>query len=265
VLLVEDNPVNLAVARKLLARIGVDCDTAKDGRVAVDSVERSPYDVVFMDCQMPEMDGYEATRAIRAREALSGRPRLPIVAMTANAMAGDRDKCIEAGMDDYLSKPLDLRQLREALDRWLAFRRRQSADTGPGSPEGARSGVEVVSGVQQRGQTMLDMQVVEELRDIMEEEFPAIIRGYVEHAPTLMQELDEGVAMADAGRLVRPAHSLKSSSANVGAKQLAELSQSVEHAAREGDFATAAAGVASLRSAMGQVLQELEAVLKAQA
>ncbi len=110
---------------------------------------------------------------------------------------------------------------------------------------------------------MLDMNVVDELRDIMEEEFPAIIRGYIEHAPTLMRELDEGVAMADAGRLVRPAHSLKSSSANVGASHLAELSQAVEHAAREGDFATAAGGVASLRSELGQVVQELEVVLRA--
>ncbi len=145
VLLVEDNPVNLAVARKLLARIGIECDSAKDGRVAVDSVERNRYDVVLMDCQMPEMDGYEATREIRAREASFGRPRLPIVAMTANAMAGDREKCIDSGMDDYLSKPLDLRQLREALERWLAFRRRQSADKEVGSPESAGSGAAVVA------------------------------------------------------------------------------------------------------------------------
>jgi signal transduction histidine kinase/CheY-like chemotaxis protein/HPt (histidine-containing phosphotransfer) domain-containing protein len=265
VLLVEDNPVNLAVARKLLARIGIQCDSAKDGRVAVDAVERNAYDVVLMDCQMPEMDGYEATREIRAREALSGRPRLPIVAMTANAMAGDREKCIEAGMDDYLAKPLDVRQLRDALERWLAFRRRQSADKELGPPEREGTAAAVVGGGRQRGQTMLDMQVVGELRDIMEEEFPAIIRGYIEHAPTLMRELDDGVAAADAGRLVRPAHSLKSSSANVGAKHLADLSQSVEHAAREGDFATAASGVAALRSEMGQVLRELQAVLSAQA
>jgi signal transduction histidine kinase/CheY-like chemotaxis protein/HPt (histidine-containing phosphotransfer) domain-containing protein len=265
VLLVEDNPVNLAVARKLLSRIGIECDTAKDGRVAVDSVERNAYDVVLMDCQMPEMDGYEATREIRAREAASGRPRLPIVAMTANAMAGDREKCIEAGMDDYLSKPLDIGQLREALERWAAFRRRQSADKEVGLALSPDSGVAAGSGAQQRGQTMLDMQVVEELQDIMEEEFPAIIRGYIEHAPTLMRELDEGVAAADAGRLVRPAHSLKSSSANVGAMQLAELSQAVEHAAREGDFATAAGGIARLRGEMGQVLQELQAVLEARA
>jgi HPt (histidine-containing phosphotransfer) domain-containing protein len=99
----------------------------------------------------------------------------------------------------------------------------------------------------------------------MEEEFPAIIRGYIEHAPTLMRELDEGVAAADAGRLVRPAHSLKSSSANVGAKRLSEISQDVEHAAREGSFAIAASGVARLHGEMQQVLEELQAVLRGQA
>jgi HPt (histidine-containing phosphotransfer) domain-containing protein len=168
-------------------------------------------------------------------------------------------------MDDYLSKPLDLRQLRETLERWLAFRRRQAADTVVGAPQSPGSGAAVVSGAQQRGPTMLDMQVVDELKDIMEEEFPAIIRGYIEHAPTLMRELDEGVVAADAGRLVRPAHSLKSSSANVGAKRLSEISQDVEHAAREGNFATAASGVARLHGEMQQVLEELQAVLKGQA
>jgi signal transduction histidine kinase/CheY-like chemotaxis protein/HPt (histidine-containing phosphotransfer) domain-containing protein len=251
VLLVEDNPVNLAVARKLLDRLGLECDTAKDGKVAVDAVHRARYDAVLMDCQMPEMDGYEATREIRIREALMKRSRLPIVAMTANAMAGDREKCFDAGMDDYLPKPLDVGQLREVLARWLG----QPAVP---SPEGlARPPVRP----QPLEGEVLDAKVLKDLRDVVEEDFPAIIRGFVGHAPTLMRELDEGLAANDVARLVRPAHSLKSSSASVGALQVSELAKTIEHAAREEDMGTASRGVKEIRVALADALRELEALL----
>jgi two-component system, sensor histidine kinase and response regulator len=118
VLLAEDNPVNQKVGKKLLERLGCRVDTVENGREAVAAVEQRAYDVVLMDCQMPEMDGYEATRAIR--EAERGRGRVPIVAMTANAMTGDRDACLEAGMDDYLSKPVKPDELQRVLGAWRA-------------------------------------------------------------------------------------------------------------------------------------------------
>ncbi len=118
VLLVDDNVVNQKVGILMLEQLGCRVDVAADGKEAVEMVFAFPYDVVFMDCQMPEMDGYEATRTIRAREE-DGR-RIPIIAMTAHAMQGDREKCLEAGMDEYIRKPVKPTELKRALERWIA-------------------------------------------------------------------------------------------------------------------------------------------------
>src|SRR5690606_17130687 len=119
VLLVEDNPVNLMVGQRLLGVLGITCDTASNGEAALLRLSASRYDIVLMDCQMPVMDGYTATRRWRENEAASGGDRhLPIIAMTANAMAGDRQKCLYAGMDDYLPKPVTRSELERCLHRW---------------------------------------------------------------------------------------------------------------------------------------------------
>jgi two-component system, sensor histidine kinase len=120
ILLAEDNLVNQEVASAMLTHIGCLVDVVSDGLQALDALSRNRYDLVFMDCQMPELDGYEATRTIRAEEAqATPTSRLPIIALTAHAMAGDRELCLAAGMDDYLSKPFNLEQLRAILDKWL--------------------------------------------------------------------------------------------------------------------------------------------------
>jgi len=116
VLLVEDNMVNRKLAVLILERIGCQVDVANDGSVGVDKFRAGKYQAIFMDCQMPVMDGYEATRAIRQLEA--GASRIPIIAVTANAMKGDKEKCLECGMDDYISKPLRPNDLQEAVSRW---------------------------------------------------------------------------------------------------------------------------------------------------
>jgi len=118
VLLVEDNPVNLEVASALLENSGCKVDTACNGIEALESYEASEYGVIFMDCQMPEMDGFEAAAEIRRREVGSGR-RVPIIALTASAIEGDREQCLAAGMDDYLPKPFTATQMRSVLVSWL--------------------------------------------------------------------------------------------------------------------------------------------------
>jgi CheY-like chemotaxis protein len=115
VLLAEDNLVNQKVALKILEKFGLHAEVAATGQEALDRLDRTPYDLIFMDCQMPEMDGFEATRLIRSREV----GHIPIIAMTANAMVGDRERCLEAGMDDYISKPVRVEAVQGALERWL--------------------------------------------------------------------------------------------------------------------------------------------------
>ncbi len=121
VLVVEDNSVNQKVIALMLGRLGCAVTVAANGAEAIETVANSEYDVIFMDCQMPELDGYEASRLIREREQ-SGTTRTPIIAMTANALVGDRELCLEAGMDDYLSKPITADRLRAALARWTPER-----------------------------------------------------------------------------------------------------------------------------------------------
>ncbi len=121
-MLVEDNRINQRLACKLLEGRGYRVTLAENGQLALDALAHASFAVVLMDMQMPVMDGLEATRRIRAREAASGLARTPIVAMTANAMQGDRERCLAAGMDDYLSKPINADELSRQLERWAQAR-----------------------------------------------------------------------------------------------------------------------------------------------
>ncbi len=127
ILLVEDNPANQMVARHLLRKLGLSCELAENGLEALAALERSAFDVVLMDCQMPEMDGLQATRRIRERERETGK-RVVIIALTAHALKGDRERCLAAGMDDYLAKPVDRDELHQKLVHWLAKMARTEAD-----------------------------------------------------------------------------------------------------------------------------------------
>ncbi len=121
ILIVEDNPVNQRVAQVMLRKMGLDSDIVANGLEAVNALQTIPYDLVLMDCQMPVMDGFKATRVIRQQGSKAKNPLIPIIAMTASAMQGDRDKCIEAGMNDFIAKPVLKRELAKVIAKWLSI------------------------------------------------------------------------------------------------------------------------------------------------
>ncbi len=206
ILLVEDNPVNLMVAQRLLQVLGAECDTAGNGQVALEKLDGGDYDMVLMDCQMPVLDGYAATR--RWREIEQERSldhRMPIVAMTANAMAGDRQKCLDAGMDDYLAKPVTRGDLERCIERWRGASL-SVPDTLP-PPEQMAS----------RLPPVLNAGVLDELREVLGSEVDKIIAVYLEDAPRLIAQLERAAVSGDPIALRVAAHTLKSSSGNVGA------------------------------------------------
>lgn len=236
-LLVEDNPVNAKVASRLLSLLGLEAEIASDGQIALDMIERAHYDVVLMDCQMPVMDGYTATRTRRSEELARKLPRLPIIAMTANAMAGDREKCIDAGMDDYLSKPLDRHLLASTLSEWLSpstgsntAQSQTAPSTGAAAPVRAIGTPPPEPGKQQI--PAIDQAVIQELLEVMGDGFAGLLQIYLEDTPRLLARLREAADMTDHDAIAEITHTLKSSSANLGALQLAELARRAEADAR---------------------------------
>jgi CheY-like chemotaxis protein/HPt (histidine-containing phosphotransfer) domain-containing protein len=206
ILLVEDNQVNRAVALRMIGKIGEQVVVAVNGREAVARAKSEQFDLILMDCQMPVMDGYQATRAIREWERGNdhpGRPRLPIIAMTANALDGDREKCLAAGMDDYIAKPIKRETLIIALDRWLATA------------------------------SALDPAALGKLSELMGEELGEVIAIYLSDTPVQLEEIATGIRQRNLAVVARAAHSLKATSATVGALGLSEAAAAMEDAARE--------------------------------
>ena len=217
ILLAEDNVVNQKVALRLLQRMGYGADVANNGLEAIEALDREAYDVVLMDVQMPELDGFDATRRIRAR--WPGRV-IRIVAMTANAMDGDREACLAAGMDDYVSKPIRPDDLAAALA------------ASPATPEHLRGPVSTID-----DRPTIDPAALDRLLDIAGGDLAfldELIDAYLEDAPAQLRAMREAAEAGAATELMRPAHSLKSNSANMGAETLVEMCRNLEEAARGG-------------------------------
>lgn len=260
VLLVEDNTVNRMVAEQLLRVFQCEVRNAADGEQALLALREGAVDVVLMDCQMPVLDGYAATRHWRAEEREAGHTRLPIIAMTANAMAGDRERCLQAGMDDYLSKPIARTTLHALLKRWgdgkAASPARPSAEPdharltanssrAPSAEHGSAL-QDDDSRVGSKPQPVLDRDVLDELHAVIGDSALQIISVFLDDAPAMVQQLQQAAQGSDEPRLQAIAHSLKSSSANVGALSLSAVAQRIEHEARSGSLQRPAVAVALL-------------------
>ncbi len=250
ILVAEDNAVNQKLALRLLAQMGYRADVAGNGIEALQALERQPYDVVLMDVQMPEMDGLEASRQMCARWAREARPR--IVAMTANAMQGDREMCLDAGMDDYLSKPIRVNELVDALNR---CRRLTNGDVAV-KPEG-----EPVMATNAIDQSVFDQLVATAAGDTA---FVAeLIDTYLVDSPKLIAQMRDALAVNDCDVFRRAAHSLKSTSANFGAMTLSGQAKELEMMAKQGTLAGAAEKIARLVQEYDRVKIELAKRAKA--
>jgi CheY-like chemotaxis protein len=226
ILLAEDNVVNQKLALRLLAQMGYRADLAANGLEAIEAVERQTYDVILMDVQMPELDGFEASREITQRWPAPSRPR--IVAMTANAMEGDRELCAAAGMDDYVAKPIRVEELVAALERCGA--RPQGGDRRAPAPAGDAARGEGAGAA-------VDRAAVERLRDSMGGAFVAeLIDSFVEDGRSLVDALHRALATADVDAFRRAAHSLKSNGETLGATALAGRARELEAMARTGSL-----------------------------
>ena len=262
ILLAEDNVVNQKVALRILGQMGYRADVAGNGLEAIDAVARQTYDVVLMDVQMPELDGFEASRELNRRWPGERRPR--IVAMTANAMQGDRELCAAAGMDDYVAKPIRVEELVAALERSsrradVGSRSTAAGDVGePGSPAGPRhsaggrppgppgeAGAPAPEGAP--AAAAIDRSAVERLTATMGAAFVAeLIDTFAADARELIATLERALGETDLDAFRRAAHSLKSTSESLGAMGLAALARDLEATARTGSLAGVEARVTQL-------------------
>jgi len=252
ILLVEDNLINQQVALGILQIQGYNVTVVNNGREALDAHTQGDFDLILMDCHMPEMDGFEATREIRGRERTFTGKRVPIVALTANAMAQDREECLNAGMDDHLSKPFSMQTLQDVLDRWMP----STPSTQPQVTERAAQSHAKAAGV-------LDRQVLDQLSKVRTNGKPEllarVINLYLVESPKLVQKLKQAAGASDARAIALSAHSLKSSSANVGAKVLSRYCADIEASARRADTEEARKILAKIETEHGSVQSALTA------
>ena len=249
ILLVEDNPVNREVGMLQLQRAGYKADTVVNGREAICALEKISYDIVLMDCQMPEMDGYQATREIRRREG--DRKHTIIIAMTAYALPEDREACLAAGMDDYISKPIRQHELARMLERW-AGKKSVRSETGERAEHTATS--EPAS---------IDASVIESLRKLQTKDEPdflsSLIDLFLTDVPAHLEIIQTAIAQADARVLANKSHSLKSSCGNLGATKMTAICQRLETIGRAGSVSGAAVLFKELEEEFLRVRRALEA------
>ena len=235
VLIAEDNPTNQLVAVGILSKLGLRADVVANGREAVAALRNKPYDLVLMDVQMPEMDGLEATRAIRAVGSGGLDPNIPIIAMTAHAMQGDRELCLDAGMDDYIAKPVSPAALSALLEKWLAEPPSSVPPVASHKAPGAVAGLATFNADALIERAMGDHALAQ-----------AVARGFLADAPGRIALLRGHLEAGNAQDVACQAHTLKGAAATVGGEALVDWIFALERAGRAGDLASAGSTLAEL-------------------
>ncbi|MCP4040407.1 MAG: response regulator, partial [Gammaproteobacteria bacterium] len=255
ILLVEDNIINRKVAVSMLKKLGLETGTANDGQKALAQWEESGCELILMDCQMPVMDGYEATRAIRDRERERGG-HVPIIALTANALESDRQKCLDAGMDDHMAKPFKQNDIEVMIRKWMPAEAGMVED----NPVSPADGVISLAGKGEERRPPIDRATLDLLRESMGEDFPELVTVFLEDSAEKMAALSHLSAEPDQEELTRMAHSLKSSSANLGAMPLSVLARELEQRARIGDLTNKRGHVNAIQEEFERVKGALKAM-----
>lgn len=271
VLLAEDNPVNVEVALAMLDSLGLDVECAHNGEEALLAAQAEDFDLILMDCQMPVMDGFAATAEIRRHEQQCGHARvLPIVAITANALQGDREACLAAGMDDYLSKPFTQQDLGHTIARWITLPRAATVHHSEPADLPASSAPALPAPPPQQPPALppalpLNRQALENIRALSGTDGDAllerVILAFASETPRQLAAMREAIARTDAEALRKVAHSLKSGSANVGADGLAQLCKEMEKLGRAGSTEGAAPLLQEMQQAFLAVRESLSAIL----
>jgi len=253
ILLVEDNQVNQKVAMANLRKLGIQADMVDNGRQAVIASREGGYDLILMDCQLPEMDGYEATRAIRQQERQSASERrIPIIAMTASTHPGDRDLSQQVGMDDFLDKPFTRPDLAAMLAKWLP-----ATDSSPKEPQPMPQPSHSSGGES----PALDPIVLGELRELLEDGFNELLQSYLSESPKRLMEIRDAILSKKADTMGLAAHSLKSGSANLGALTLSAMAKELEILGRSGTVEGAVEPFKRLVAEYQRVKREIDALL----
>lgn len=256
ILVVEDNRTSQTIASGMLEMLGCRSEVAANGRIAVQAFKRKPWDLILMDCNMPEMDGYQATAVIRGIETDSGR-RVPIVAMTANTQPTDVEKCLSAGMDDHLSKPLTLDSLTARLQRWLT-------DVDIAAPAAVVADVQATETGEQSKETPIDQTVLVRLREALGGAIGQAIRPFLEDMPSYLDELSAAVVVEERETLRRVAHAIKGAAWNFGALELATLAKTIESLAENNQVDAAGRMVPRLRAEYAVVEHALQLELQSE-
>jgi CheY-like chemotaxis protein len=259
ILVADDNAVNREMAQGMVELLGCTVQTVPDGQAAVLTYRSQKFDAILMDCQMPGMDGYEATRQIRCHEAARQTDeRIPIIALTANVFQGQRQKCLDADMDDFLAKPFALEHLRGTLLSWLPTGSDASAEGRAGDsrhdiPVDHADTAEIGETRRTAQSVQLDPKAITNLRALQKDGAESVIlkfsRVFEQTSDELLVRLQLGMEQLDAGEVNAAAHSLKTSAANLGAGDLAALARKLEELARDDDLVAAGPVFAQLKDA----------------
>ncbi|MEW6003413.1 MAG: response regulator, partial [Nitrospirota bacterium] len=239
-LLAEDNQINQKIVVKTLGKAGYNIDVVQNGREAVEAAERNEYDIIFMDVQMPIMDGYEATKAIRSKEGIS--KHTAIIAMTAHAMEGDRERCIQAGMDDYISKPIDWQNMFKIIRKWGKSR----IETSLSADMNTRGRSKFAKAA--KDEAPIDMKDAMQRFNNDKEFFREMLGEFLNYIPDQVLKLGEASGAGDVSEVQKTAHSIKGAAGNLSAVKIYETSIAIENKAKNGDMSEVPSLIERLKS-----------------